>query len=68
MNELKTSTMSRDEWLEERRKGIGGSDVAALLGLNPYKTPSLFGKKRQQRMLRMAQVSQPTGEQCSKTS
>ena len=39
MNELKTSTMSRDEWLEERRKGIGGSDVAALLGLNPYKTP-----------------------------
>lgn len=39
MCEIKTSTMTRAEWLEERRKGIGGSDVAALLGLNPYKTP-----------------------------
>lgn len=29
----------RAEWLEGRRKGIGGSDVAAVLGLSPYKTP-----------------------------
>ncbi len=29
--------MTRDEWLEERKKGIGGSDAAAILGLNPYK-------------------------------
>lgn len=28
----------RKEWLSERRKGIGGSDAAAILGLNPYKT------------------------------
>ena len=29
----------RAEWLEGRRKGIGGSDVAAVLGISPYKTP-----------------------------
>jgi len=28
------------EWLEERRKGIGGSDVAAVMGLSPWKTPA----------------------------
>lgn len=27
------------EWLEERRKGIGGSDVAAIMGLNPWRSP-----------------------------
>jgi putative phage-type endonuclease len=30
---------SRDEWLELRREGIGSSDVAAILGLNKWKTP-----------------------------
>lgn len=30
---------SRQQWLEERRKGIGGSDVAAILGLSPWKSP-----------------------------
>lgn len=34
-----TKTMSREEWLEERRKGIGGSDAAAILGMNPYRSP-----------------------------
>lgn len=28
---------SREEWLEERKKGIGGSDAAVILGLNHYK-------------------------------
>lgn len=28
--------MGRTEWLQERKKGIGGSDAAAILGLNPY--------------------------------
>jgi len=31
--------MSNAKWLEERRKGVGGSDVAAILGLSPWKTP-----------------------------
>lgn len=30
--------MNREQWLKERKKGIGGSDAAAILGLNPYKT------------------------------
>lgn len=29
----------RSAWLKGRRTGIGGSDVAAILGLSPYKTP-----------------------------
>lgn len=28
----------RAEWLEKRRAGIGGSDAATIIGLNPYKT------------------------------
>lgn len=27
-----------DEWLEQRRLGIGGSDVGAIMGLNKYKS------------------------------
>lgn len=34
-----TSDMPRDEWLELRRRGIGGSDAAAIAGLNPYRSP-----------------------------
>lgn len=30
--------LSRDEWLELRRKGIGGSDAAAVAGLSPWKS------------------------------
>lgn len=31
--------MTHDEWLEDRRKSIGGSDAAAVIGLNRYRTP-----------------------------
>jgi putative phage-type endonuclease len=34
-----TTTMTREQWLEERRKGIGGSDAAGILGLSPFSTP-----------------------------
>lgn len=30
---------TREEWLEQRRKGLGGSDAGAVLGLNKYKGP-----------------------------
>jgi putative phage-type endonuclease len=33
-----TAKLTNDEWLEWRRKGIGGSDVAAVLNLSPYRT------------------------------
>ncbi len=29
---------SRQQWLENRKKGIGGSDVAPILGVSPFKT------------------------------
>ncbi len=35
---VKTLDMERDEWLEHRRQGIGGSDAAAIMGLNPWRT------------------------------
>lgn len=31
--------MERQEWLEARRKGIGGSDIAAVAGLSRWKSP-----------------------------
>nr|WP_026678188.1 YqaJ viral recombinase family protein [Fictibacillus gelatini] len=31
--------MSHEQWLQSRKKGIGGSDAAAILGLNKWKSP-----------------------------
>ena len=36
---LSTRTMSRFEWLTQRRKSIGGSDAAGIVGLSQYATP-----------------------------
>ena len=33
-----TKDMSKEQWLEARKCGIGGSDAASVLGLNPYKS------------------------------
>jgi putative phage-type endonuclease len=35
---VKTNDLGRDEWLEIRKRGIGSSDAAAAVGLNPYKS------------------------------
>lgn len=36
----------RATWLQARRSGIGGSDIAALLGQSPYRTPlALWAEK-----------------------
>lgn len=32
------SSLSREEWLEYRRMGIGGSDVAVIMGISPFAT------------------------------
>lgn len=34
-----TTDMERPEWLELRQQGIGGSDVAAIAGLNKWRSP-----------------------------
>lgn len=33
-----TTDLSREEWLEHRRHGIGGSDAAAIMGISPFRT------------------------------
>jgi len=33
---VNTSAMSRDDWLEHRRHGIGGSDAAVIMGVSPW--------------------------------
>lgn len=35
---IPTAAMSREAWLEERRKALGGSDMGAVLGLNAYRS------------------------------
>ena len=35
---VETRQLSRTDWLEVRKQGIGGSDAAAAVGLNPYKS------------------------------
>ena len=36
---ISTVDMSREDWLEHRRKSIGGSDAATIVGLNPWSSP-----------------------------
>ena len=35
----KIKTNTHEEWLEERKKSLGGSDVASVLGMNEYSSP-----------------------------
>ena len=36
---IKKKTANHEEWLALRSGYIGGSDAAAVIGLNPYKSP-----------------------------
>ena len=47
LKKISTVGMSREDWLEHRRNSIGGSDAAAVVGLNKYASPySLWADKR----------------------
>ena len=35
---ISTKRLSRDDWLSVRRRGVGSSDAAAAVGLNPYQS------------------------------
>lgn len=37
--EAVTKVLTREEWLKIRRRGIGGSDAAAIAGLSRYRSP-----------------------------
>lgn len=39
LKKIPTRNMSRDEWLEQRRKSIGGSDASAIVGMNSFSSP-----------------------------
>ena len=47
-NVLSTVTQEADEktWLQNRSKGIGGSDIGAICGVNKYSTPRLVYLKK----------------------
>jgi len=34
-----TENQTREEWLKHRQQGIGGSDIASMLGINPFHSP-----------------------------
>ena len=47
MNYISTRDMTREEWLEARRQGIGGSDASAIMGQNQWASPlSVYLDKR----------------------
>lgn len=39
LTKIATKDMPREEWMALRRKSVGGSDAAAVLGLDAYRTP-----------------------------
>ena len=46
IKKLSTADMTREQWLAQRRKSIGGSDTAAVMGISPYKSPyALWAEK-----------------------
>lgn len=46
ITKIPVKDMTQKEWEEARRGSIGGSDAAALLGLNPWSSPyALWGEK-----------------------
>lgn len=46
IHRVSTAGMSRADWLAERRKSLGGSDMGAVLGLNTYSSPySVWAEK-----------------------
>jgi len=34
-----TTELNREDWLKARKQGIGGSDIAAIAGLSPWRSP-----------------------------
>ena len=34
---VNVNSISHDEWLKYRKDGIGGSDIGAIVGMNPYR-------------------------------
>ena len=57
--------VKRNEWLNLRKTGLGGSDAGAVCGLNPYSSPlQVFYDKTseevQDKDLSLIHISEPT--------
>lgn len=50
IHKISTVGMSRADWLEERRKSLGGSDMGAILGMNPYRSPYMVWAEKTGRL------------------
>lgn len=46
MNNTIIRPKSREEWLEVRKSGIGSSEVATIVGLNPWETPYQLWRRK----------------------
>lgn len=46
IHRIYTKNMTREDWLAERRKSVGGSEIGAIMGLNKYQsTVSVWANK-----------------------
>ena len=58
------SSMSREAWLELRRKGIGGSDAGVALGCHPFKSPlDLYLEKKKSKSKEVKGVAVQVGNE-----
>lgn len=53
------SGLSREEWLDYRKKGIGGSDAAAIMGVSPFATKRdlFYDKQESVRLFRRMRIT-----------
>ena len=57
---VSTKNLEREEWLNIRKKGIGSSDAAAAVGLNPYKSQLELWMEKTGRDAELPQLDQLT--------
>lgn len=46
---IKLEALNHEAWLENRKAGIGSSEVATIVGLNPYETPFQLWQRKTHR-------------------
>ena len=60
---IPTKDLTRLEWLELRREGIGGSDASVVMGENPYRSIlQLWKRKPEEKRSPMKGTNTPIGE------
>lgn len=57
-----TRTLDRRQWLEVRRGGIGSSDAAAAVGLNPYKSALALWMEKTGRAVEQEDAAEDTDD------